>query len=526
MATAALRKWVPRVIVGSAAAAIVGGAVVAGYVAYRVHKAKPPKLRDGTAPWSLPGQAMGQRFRMKESLTFVAVVWGTRGDVQPVLLLSQELIRRGHRVRLSVQREHMGLVKSFGLEGCAVELNMGPDALSPADMAKMMAPTFVRGADGKAKVALVKTEGALGIFGNVFSQGTPALFERFHGLSDGADCLIGQMAPFVTQVPLLVAQARQLPVVFTAHDPMTLPSPRAPFKGLAPGESSIAQMLFVSTMFGKMGAQAVGKVYDALSIDRPTGLLAYQALPMPLLWSLPMLVTYPASISPLHECPPWWHQDGPWVPAVDDAAVPAELVDFVAAAPSPPVYIGFGSFDAAFIPDELRASFTRDLYSALKESGHTSLVAHKGQIDPDVPVPAGVHVHVADGFVPHHWLFPRCGAIVLHGGAGTAMAGLRSGKPVVVVPVTPLQKPWGLMVENASVGTMLDPKQLHTREAWVKALSRTRDPAVVAAARDMGSKVQAECDGGVSRLVDSLLANLQALHERNVADAGAGAGDA
>jgi sterol 3beta-glucosyltransferase len=36
--------------------------------------------------------------------------------------------------------------------------------------------------------------------------------------------------------------------------------------------------------------------------------------------------------------------------------------------------------------------------------------------------------------VPHHWLFPRCRAIVHHGGAGTTAAVLRAGRPGIVVP--------------------------------------------------------------------------------------------
>ncbi|WIA34522.1 hypothetical protein OEZ86_012845 [Tetradesmus obliquus] len=35
---------------------------------------------------------------------------------------------------------------------------------------------------------------------------------------------------------------------------------------------------------------------------------------------------------------------------------------------------------------------------------------------------------------PHEWLFPRCSALVHHGGVGTTAAGLRCGKPTVVVP--------------------------------------------------------------------------------------------
>ena len=38
------------------------------------------------------------------------------------------------------------------------------------------------------------------------------------------------------------------------------------------------------------------------------------------------------------------------------------------------------------------------------------------------------------GSAPHDWLFPRMAAVVHHGGAGTTSAGLRVGRPTVIVP--------------------------------------------------------------------------------------------
>ena len=46
-------------------------------------------------------------------------------------------------------------------------------------------------------------------------------------------------------------------------------------------------------------------------------------------------------------------------------------------------------------------------------------------------VPASV---LLIGSAPHDKLFPMCSAVVHHGGAGTTAAGLRAGKPTVIVP--------------------------------------------------------------------------------------------
>ena len=38
------------------------------------------------------------------------------------------------------------------------------------------------------------------------------------------------------------------------------------------------------------------------------------------------------------------------------------------------------------------------------------------------------------GSAPHDKLFPLCSVVVHHGGAGTTAAGLRAGRPTVIVP--------------------------------------------------------------------------------------------
>uniref|UniRef100_A0A0G4H8D6 Uncharacterized protein n=1 Tax=Chromera velia CCMP2878 TaxID=1169474 RepID=A0A0G4H8D6_9ALVE len=53
---------------------------------------------------------------------------------------------------------------------------------------------------------------------------------------------------------------------------------------------------------------------------------------------------------------------------------------------------------------------------------------------------------------PHEWLFPRCAVVVHHGGAGTTMASLRSGSPVVITPVFADQFDHAYLVEKLRCG--------------------------------------------------------------------------
>ena len=139
----------------------------------------------------------------------------------------------------------------------------------------------------------------------------------------------------------------------------------------------------------------------------------------------PTVVPVPADWPVEHPVTGYWYLDRSdgWTP-------PAELAAFLAAGP-PPVYVGFGSMigrspqqQTSLVLDALRRSGQRGLISG----GWTGLGAgESGELAPDV--------HVV-GEVPHDWLFPRCSAVVIHGGAGTTAAALRAGVPTVVAPTT------------------------------------------------------------------------------------------
>ena len=53
---------------------------------------------------------------------------------------------------------------------------------------------------------------------------------------------------------------------------------------------------------------------------------------------------------------------------------------------------------------------------------------------------------------PHEWLFPRVAAVVHHGGAGSTAAGIRAGRPTLVVPFLGDQPFWGARVHALGIG--------------------------------------------------------------------------
>jgi sterol 3beta-glucosyltransferase len=106
---------------------------------------------------------------------------------------------------------------------------------------------------------------------------------------------------------------------------------------------------------------------------------------------------------------------------------------------------------------------------------------------------------------PHDWLFPRCKAVIHHGGAGTTAAGLRAGIPNIVVPHTADQPFWGKRVAAIGAGPAPIPVKQLTSQRLVAALNQLNDPTLRARAQETGRLIQSEDGVGQAvRIVESI----------------------
>ena len=152
----------------------------------------------------------------------------------------------------------------------------------------------------------------------------------------------------------------------------------------------------------------------------------------------------------------------------------------------PPVYIGFGSI----VVDDPNA-MTRLIFDAIHLAGIRALVSKGwgGLGADDVGVPEGVFML---GNVPHDWLFEHVSAVVHHGGAGTTAAGIKAGKPTIIVPFFGDQPFWGDMVARARAGPRPIPHQDLTAENLAEAIKFCLQPDTIARARELGDKIKEE----------------------------------
>lgn len=163
------------------------------------------------------------------------------------------------------------------------------------------------------------------------------------------------------------------------------------------------------------------------------------------LFDTPLVCAYSSCVLPRpSDWPNNFHMTGYLFPEDNKSlSLPAELQSFIDNG-SPPVYIGFGSMETSE-PEKL----LRIIYDALAQTGKRGIIA--GSWSEDHPLcNSGDILHIEKA--PHSRLFPQMSVLVHHGGAGTTAQGLRSGIPSVIVPFAFDQFFWGRMLEKMGLG--------------------------------------------------------------------------
>ena len=415
---------------------------------------------------------------------------GSRGDVQPFVALGEALSSRGYAVSIAAAGEFRDLVLGRGLDfeplsfdlRAGIESDIGREWLGGSSTNQVREARLMRGA-----MRHVATE----------------LADDLERLVGSADAVVSSALTF-DAVELLAAATR------TRHIHATF----QPVWPSAFGESSTFALRPVSRSVLNLGwswlaAQAAWWVVRSTGdvLRRRRGLpqrtmLGYAAAAR----RTPTLLAASPIVVP---APPDWpasiRQTGFWFPAASDpsdpsgpSAVDPALRAFVDEGPAP-VYLGFGCMPTGN-PIRVVSAFG----SALRRTGRRGVVSSGWADLGAVPLPVDV---LAVEAVPHDWLFPRCAAVVHHGGAGTTAAALRAGTPQVVVPHIADQPYWGRRVAELGVGSAPLPRKHFDADRLGRSVEMALSPAVTSAARDLGARMRAENGADeAANLVHELLA--------------------
>jgi UDP:flavonoid glycosyltransferase YjiC (YdhE family) len=374
-------------------------------------------------------------------MKFVLAGYGSRGDVEPIVAVGRELLRRGHNVYMAVPPNMLGFAESAGLAAVAY----GPDTREQIDAAM----NFV----GRVENPISALPQVIERVSRVWAEKNATLTS----LANGADLLLAGMneqglaanvAEYqgITLAALHFFPARILPSGWL-YSGITKEVEDAQRRALGlPGTTGPPTRQMVEG--GSLEIQA----YDELCLP---GLAAE-----------------------------WVEPDGrrPFVGALT-LELPTDADDEVLlwiAAGTPPIYFGFGSTPIASPADTVAM-----ISAACTRLGERALICSGPNDFTDIPHFDNVKVV---GAVNHAAIFPACRAVVHHGGAGTTAAGMRAGIPTLILWLWLDQPIWAAAVERLKVGSGRQ-FSATTQESLVADLRSILTPECVTRAREVAAQM-------------------------------------
>jgi len=361
---------------------------------------------------------------------FVLACYGSRGDVEPSVVVGRELLRRGHDVRMAVPPNLVGFAEAAGLATVAYGLETQAilDAQRNYWTCRFRTPW-------RTRELLRLARETRDVSARCWWEMTTTLA----ALADGADLLLTGLT--FEQPALNVAEYHDIPLATLDYYPVRANGQLVPFLPSPLIRSAWALGEWINWRLMKKTEDAQRR---ELGLPRATGpasrritqrgslqIQAYDEV-----W-FPGLATE------------WAKFDGqrPFVGTLTmelPADADEEVVSWIAAG-TPPIFFGFGTIPIAAPADTIAM-----IAAACAQLGERALVC-AGASDFS-HAPHFGHVKVV-GTMNYAKIFPTCRAVVHHGGAGTTAAGLRAGVPTLILWTMPDQPIWGAQLKRLKVGS-------------------------------------------------------------------------
>ena len=399
-------------------------------------------------------------------MKFVLAFYGTRGDVEPGVVVGRELLRRGHDVRMAVPPDLVGFVESAGLAAVAygVETQVWLDAYRnfwTSLFGNFWKIQDLRSSWGELWEPIARC----------WEEVSTTLTSL---LAEGADLLFTGLA--FERPAANVAEYYDIPFATLHYVPVRAHGQFLPFLPAPVGRSAM-------TVYDWLDWRVEKKVEDTqrrrLGLPKATSPAPRRIAER---GSLEIQAYDEACFPGLAAEWAKWDGQRPFVGALTlelPTDADEEVVAWIAGG-TPPIFFGFGS-----MPVESPADTLAMIGAACAELGERALVCSGWSDFSDLPHFAHVKVVNAVNFGA---VFPACRAVVHHGGAGTTAIGLRAGVPTLILSMDINQTIWGTAVKRLEVGTARRFTNT-TRESLVADLRTILAPHYVARAREIAGKM-------------------------------------
>lgn len=335
---------------------------------------------------------------------------GTRGDVQPYIFLSKELIKNGYDVTLGCHPCWQNLIEEAGIYFEPI----GPDI----DIEKEAA--IIRGKISNPVLSMLKT---MNFVFRIIQNSTHEIFE----VCKGKDLIIVSHS----QMGATEAEVLGIPTVNVTLQKEMI------------GEKLKSQT-FKDKLIGGMIAKQVAKPYN--KIRKVYGLKAVKSADEIMSEKLNLI---PISKYVLERNPYWEEKNvltGYWYDEEPEYVPDERLKNFLADGDKPVILaLGAMSFE-----DESEKEKLDMFVNAFKRTGCRAVIQgfQKTMQNYDLP-----ETMIACGSVPHSWLFKQGKFVIHHCGFGTSAATMIYGIPSIPVPHVLDQMGFAMQLSDINVST-------------------------------------------------------------------------
>ncbi|MDO5499392.1 MAG: glycosyltransferase [Propionibacteriaceae bacterium] len=345
-------------------------------------------------------------------MRFLLQGFGSRGDVQPMIELGKGLLAAGHdNVAVAAWLDFEPMITKAGLQ--FEPYHLGQEQLLAAGQVQR----WIKATDSETRATRLQ--------GAFLASVAPVIAQDLLRMVQPGDVTINGLLAADPMATL--AQHRGATAISALFCPLLPTRSATSFMAPAIPKDSLINKIwstFAMMVYAGYGDPVAQRVRAELGLKKRTRRDYLRALTR----TPTLLAVSPAVAPPAPDWPKTQVQTGWWArrtPA--DYQPPAELADFLAAG-DPPVYLSFGSMSVAAADPAAEA---RLAVEALTDAGCRGLL-DRGLLNHDLGDLPDTVLAISD--VPHDWLFPRCAAVVHHGGSGTTGAAMGAGVPALVVP--------------------------------------------------------------------------------------------
>lgn len=416
------------------------------------------------------------------SKRIVLSTFGSFGDVHPYVAIALELKARGHHPVFATSEVYREKMDSAGIDFHPVR-----PIVPSYDQPEVLADFIGRACDPKTGSEVIA---------DMILPHVRDIYDDLDAATEGADLLLTHPLPFVGPI---IAQKKRLNWISTVLAPASFLSIYDPI--VPPQLPSLHRALRLSPWIVR-GVMALAKikmdkilqpVYELRAqLGMPRGeqpILNGQHSPTKVLALFSKLLATPQLDWPANTVvtgfPIYDRRD-----FFGETEIPNGLIDFLESGP-PPIIFTLGS-TAIWVAD----NFYRDSIEAARVLGRRALVliGHARNMPP-LPLPEGV---AAFEYAPYSEVLPHACAIVHHGGVGTTGQGMRSGKPVLIVPHALDQFDNAARVERLGCGRGL-PRPRYNVESAIRELRKLLENQRYSdAATRVGEIVREEDGAGIA----------------------------